>query len=80
MTDGSTTATGRYQEASNAKPYTPATPGYQVQHGAGGDLYTNLSPLQKFQFGRNVGGKFTVVTQDDQVVYTEGHPNRLPMT
>lgn len=78
MTDGTTTATGRYVEANNAKPYTPNTPPYRVQQG--GELYSHLSPLQQFTFGRNAGGKFTSVTQDGVLVYSEAHPSRVPMT
>lgn len=65
-----------YLEAENHS-FDPVRVPYRVQHD--GTLYSSLSPLSTHSFGRpTANNKFTEVLVDGVVVYTEGHPSRLP--
>jgi hypothetical protein len=76
LTDGTITPTGIYVEQENHGFDRVLIP-HRVQHD--GTLYNSLSPLATHTFGKpTTSGKFTEVSVAGAVVYTEGHPSRVP--
>lgn len=74
--DGTKNPTGVYVEAENHGMHQVVQP-YRVQHG--GELYSHLSPLKQFSFGRKTpNGNFTEVIVNGETVYTESHATRMP--